>query len=376
MIRFLLLTFISLTLIACSKPEENSKPNLKLSFNEVLLPIPEDLTNDWFNTWPLIDDNGQRSLLIYDPYQKNFAKYSLSEKKVIDRLRPFSDTLDPRNISVSIRKIESGYFLNSAYLGFLYLDNNGELLKRWDAYIPDKNPIPNYNYDLKYRLNTSRSELLTRTGSTSTPLAIVLTNIYMEAIYKEDFYITDILANFNFATGEFKRFPIRYPDHFNQNGKTYPKNSLFAYVGLEDNRIAYCFGIDEDIHVLDVETGEVEVHSIVNPDLPLKIYPIDEAAYKGKEFFNYEYLANYTVYSNLSYHPDMDLLLRMALRVENNIVHKIFEIINSDYQIIGQFEIPEPYSVNPVFFPTEIWFPYLMGYKPDEMKYYRVTIEE
>ena len=66
----------------------------------------------------------------------------------------------------------------------------------------------------------------------------------------------------------------------------------------------------------------------------------------------------------------------MAVNMENGVNHRIYELINSDWEVAAQFEPPSTYFAILIFFPNEIWFPYQLGYKPDEMKYYRVTIGE
>jgi hypothetical protein len=373
MIRNLILTIISLIVLSCAEVQERNI-NVSLSFDEVLLPIPDDLTNDWYGASFSVE-NDQIILHIYDPYQKNIAQYSINEKKVINRLRPFSDTLNPGNNLVRLKKINSGYFASSIF-GFLHLDNTGKLLSKYDVYFPQNNRIENWDYSSKLRLSASRNALLSSSSPTTTPLAIELANVFKEAVFREDFYDFDILSNFDFTTGELTTFPIRFPDNFKQNGKSYPTNFKFSFTGLDNGRIAYSFGIDENIHILDVAKGKVETHLVSNPNLPIIIYPIDEISYRDKSFYSDEYLSNYTIYSNLYHHPDMEILLRMALKVENGVISTIFELINSNWDIIGEFELPENYFGIPVFFPNEIWFPFRFGYKPDEMKYYKVTIGE
>lgn len=373
MIRNLILTIISLTVLSCAEVQERNV-NVSLSFDEVLLPIPEGLTNDWAGASFSIED-GKRRLHIYDPFQKIIAQYSVDEKRVINILKPFSDTLNPGNSGISLKKIESGYFIKSA-LGFLHLSNDGKLYNRWDDFIARKNKIENWIYSSKKRLSPSGNYLLSTSSATSTPLATELANVYWEAVFREDFYDFDILSNFDFTTGELTTFPIRFPEKFNQNGKSYPTNFKFTFTGLNDNRIAYSFGIDENIHILDVKTGKVETHEVTNPNLPLKIYPIDNASFQNKDFFTYEYLANYTHYYHLFYHPYWNGIIRMAVHLENGVNHRIYELINSDWEVVAQFEPPSTYFAIPIFFPNEIWFPYFLGYKPDEMKYYKVTIGE
>ena len=371
--KFFILIVISLSILSCKSAQERSV-NLKLTFDEVILPIPRDLTNDWAGA-SFSFEEGKKILHIYDPFKKDIALYSVEDKGLIERLQPFSDTLDPGNVPVRLKKIKNGYVIDSP-LQIFYFDDDISLISKWDTYIPMKNKIVNRIYGSNSRLNSSGTLSLSLTSNTTIPLGIELANVYQEAVFRNDFYEFDILGNFDFTTGKLTTFPIRFPENFNQNGKSYPTNFKFTFVGLENSKIAYSFGIDENIHVLDVLTGEIDTHFISNPHLPLKIYPIDKASYIDKDFYSYQYLANYTTYRHLFYNPHWHGLLRMSTHVERGIKHRIFELINSNWEIIGQFEFPSEFSVTPIFFPNEIWFPYQLGYKPDEMKYYKVTLGE
>ncbi len=369
-----LLTIISFSFLSCSEVPVERNVNVKLVFDEVLLPIPNDLTNDWRGASFSVE-NGQKILHIYDPFHKDISQYSVDEKKVINRLKPFSDTLDPGNSGIMFKKLRSGYFVHSS-LDFLHISNQGNLLAKWDYFIGKKNKMENWDYETRKRLFSTGNVMVSATSSTSVPLAIELTNVFWEGVFRQDFYEFDILSNFDFTTGQLTTFPIRFPASFNQNGKSYPTNHKFSFTGSEDGRIAYSFGIDENIHVLDIATGKVETHEVKNPNLPINIYPIDKASYLDKDFYTYEYLRNYTMYRHLLYSPYWDGFLRMAVHLDNGNLHLIYELINSDWEVVGQFEVPSAYHPIPIFFPNEIWFPFRLGYKPDEMKYYRVTIGE
>jgi hypothetical protein len=203
------------------------------------------------------------------------------------------------------------------------------------------------------------------------PVQIELANVAYSAVFRDDFYQHDLFATLDLKEGTLKQFPIRFPDNFYNNGFSYPMNFLPSFTANGPSSMAYFFGLDDVIHVLNTETGEISEHKIPNPNFPLNIRPIDQAGYNDA-LYRREHYANLSYYAGLFFDPYRNGLVRMGMKTENGNTSRIFELIDKKMQIVAQFEQSIEYTPNPVFFPNEMWFPYLQGYAEDEMKLMRV----
>ena len=312
---------------------------------------------------------------MYDPYRKEIVKYTLDQEKELKRISPFSDTLDPGDGQIFLYKFKGGYFLSSPpSFGFMKLNDEGNLIKLWDDYIPKKGRIKNWNYDYKFSLRSSKTMALSMLDEWTVPIFVDLANEVF-GVYREDFYNHDLFAILDMKEGVIKRFPIRFPKEFLVNGRSYPRNSMPAFTAMGEAKMAYSFGINDSIHVLDTETGEVTDYAVPNIEASVNIMPMDQDTFMDSNQSSAVY-ANSFYYSQLSYDPYRKGLLRMGLKTVNGISSRVLEIIDEDMKIIGQFEVPQQYSPVPDFFPNEMWFPYRRGYKEDEMMLLRVRIED
>jgi hypothetical protein len=359
------------SLFSC-RPEEETEfvSQLNLIIDEVKVSIPDDMPNDWgmaTSSW----EDGERILYMHDLPTQSIIKYSLDKEEILQRMNPFSDTLDPRNIPVALYKLDDGFFMESAYLGFLRMNEEGKLLHRWDTYYQRASRIKNWDYNTKYRIRNSKNSSLSVLDEWMIPIYIELANQGPAVVFNEDLYEHDLIATLDLKEGLLKTFPVRFPEGYLKNGLSYPSISMPAFTAMGKDKIAINFGIDDVIHVLDVNTGEMVRHSVPNPTMPINITKVDLNTFRNRE----EYAeANYNsfIYGNLFYDPYRDALVRMGVRKVNGESIRLFELIDAEMQIMGQFEFSLNYSVKPLFFPNEIWFSFLQGYKEDTMKLMRV----
>ena len=203
------------------------------------------------------------------------------------------------------------------------------------------------------------------------PIHIELTNKAYRGVFLNDFYQRDIFATLDLKEGVLQSFPVRFPDKFYNNGFSYPLNHLPSFTAYGDSAIAYTFGIDDVIHILHTETGEITDYKVPNPEFPLSIRPTEESTLNDRSLFG-EYIEEQQYYIGLHYDPFRDGLLRVGIKKNNGITTRIFELLDKDLTIIAQFEQPSQYSGVPIFFPNEILFPFQQGYAEDEMKLMRV----
>ena len=376
--RLTAITLLLVVIVSCQQPKQETSiivPQLKLSIDEVKVTIPDDIPNDWLGIAASFE-NGERVLHQYDQYHKHIIQFSLDRKQIIKRVYPFSDTLDPGNNPVYVQRIEKGYFLlGGVRLGFMLIDDDGNLKNLWNDYYPNKHLIKNWDYNFKYRLRSSTSTSLSMLDKQTIPIYIELANMSYDVVYRDNFYDYDIFGKLDLHTGVLERFPIRFPNDFNRNGLSYPMRHLPSFTAMEDGKMAYFFGINDTIHILDTNTGEITDYSIPNTSFPINIRPVDQAFFMDRNQYS-EFSSNLSYYSGLYYDPYRKGLLRMGLKKENNRLTRIYELLDENMNIVGQFEQPSQYSPAPFFLPNEIWFPFQMGYAEDEMKLMRVVIEE
>ena len=373
------LTAISLFLViivSCQQPQQETSivPQLSLSIDEVKVPLSDDMPNDW-NGVTSSFENGERLLHIYDVYRKNIIQYSLDQEKLLKRVLPFSDTLDPRNVSVSLYRLNNGYYLSSASLGFMKIDEEGKLIRVWDHFIPRRARIKNWDYDTKYRLRSSKNLILSMLDEWTIPIHIELANVFMDGVYLNDFYTHDIFASLDMNSGELVQFPIRFPEQFNTNDLSYPRHLIPAFVGMGASKMAYFFGHNDNINLLDTQSGKVEELKVSNPNFPVNINPIDRASFLNSTITE-EVYANSNYYIGLYFDPYRKGLLRTGINIQDGISSRIYELLDENLKIVAQFEQPTIDYSRPLFFPNEIWFPYDQGFAENEMKLLRVRIEE
>jgi hypothetical protein len=148
-----------------------------------------------------------------------------------------------------------------------------------------------------------------------------------------------------------------------------------AFTSMGESKMAYFFGNDDMIHVLNTQSGEVEDFKVSNPNFPVNINPIDQASFNDRKISE-EFYANSNYYIGLYYDPYRKGLLRIGLKQQKGISSRIYELLDENMNIVAQFEQPTVNYNNPLFFPDEIWFPFTRGYGENEMKLLRVRIEE
>lgn len=367
----LLVLFAFIGAVSCQTRQETALiPSLTLTIDEVLLPIPEDMPNDWGGVAGSLEAD-EHVLHIYGSPKKEILQYSIEQKKLINRIAPFSDTLDPKNVPVEIFKLKKGYFLTSPTLGFIILGDSGNLVKKWDDFIPRANRITSWEYMTKYRLRASKTRRLSMFNDRLIPIQVELANVGFSAVFREDFYQHDLFGILDLEQGILRRFPIRFPESFYQNGYSYPMNFLPSFTAFGESFMAYLFGTDNVINILDMETGEIKQHKISNPEFPLNIRPIDQAGYNDAAYRE-EHYANLSYYAGLFFDPYRKGLVRVGIKTVNGEKTMLYELLDNNFQIIGQFQLYPNYSALPIFFPNEMWFTYGQGYKEDTMKMMRV----
>jgi len=371
-VNFLLFISIISTLVSCQVQQETNvdlKPFLKV--DELYLPIPENMPNDWYNLTGSIEDR-VRVLHIYDKKEKNIIQYSIDEEKILNKVNPFFDTLDPGNIPVSLYRIENGYFLDAgAKLGFLVINDQGDLINIWNYFRPISNIITNWEYNFKYSLRSSKTSKLSMFDGTTIPIYIELANVLNDAVYSEDFYDHDIFASLNLKTGNLTRHVSSFPDSFKVGRLSFPELYIPSFTATFDNKIAYSFGFEKTVYFLDLTTNEVSSVDINNPSFQVNMKPVSRESFLNREYYK-DFSSNFSFYAGLFYDPYNSNLVRMGVKRTGTTTSRLFEIIDKEMNIVGQFEQPLSYSPIPVFFLNEILFPYLQGYKEDTMKLMRV----
>ena len=362
-------------IVSCEPKQETIKiPQLKLSVDEVKVPIPDDMPNDWIGVTSSFE-NGERLLHVYDVYRKEIVQYSLDQEKLLKRISPFSDTLDPRNTPVSLYRLKNGYHLSSSSLGFMKIEEEGKLIRIWNHYIPRTGKIKNWEYDRKYRLRSSKTMTISMLDEWTIPIHIELANVAFDAVYRDDFYTHDIFATLDMESGQLVKFPIRFPEQFNINGLSYPLHLIPSFTAMGESKMAYFFGNDDVIYVLDTQSGEVEEFKVSNPNFPVNINPIDRLSFLDSKIST-EIYANSSYYTSLHYDPYRKGLLRIGFKKQDGISIRIYELLDENMNIVGQFEQANSNYNRPLFFPNEIWFPFTRGYAENEMKLLRVKIED
>jgi hypothetical protein len=198
-----------------------------------------------------------------------------------------------------------------------------------------------------------------------------LANIGFVAVYEEDFTEYDIFGSLDLKSGDLTIFPIRFPKDFNKNGNSYPKNFLPSFTAIDDSRMAYSFGIDDIIYILDTKSGVIEEFKVSNPNFRVNMPTLDLPSFTDPSFMA-NFNAKVQYYGNLFYDPYQNRLIRVGFKQDRGHSIRVFELLDNNMNIVAQFEQPEVYSGRPLFFPNEMWFPYLQGYKEDTMKLMRV----
>jgi hypothetical protein len=361
--------------VSCqSRQETVLKPQVDLFIDEVLLPFNEDIPNVWIGPMGILEV-GERILHLYNPYNKSILQFSLDQQKLVNKISPFSDTLDPENQPINLLRMSDGYFIfDRVNLGFLLTDDAGNLLNRWDYYIPRKNRINNWEYPSKHRIRPSKTNLLSMITESTIPIYIELANVGPFAVYMEDFYEHDLFGMLDLKTGDLRRYLIRFPESFNRNGFSYPMNLIPSFTASGAGKIAFLFGIDDTIHILDTATGEVKDYTVSNPNFPINIQAVDQMTINDRAVYT-ELSSNMSYYAGLYYDPFRRGLVRMGIKPLNDKTTRIYELLDEGLTIVGQFEQPNQYSPTPMFFPNEIWFPFQLGYKEDGMKLMRVRMD-
>ncbi len=317
------LTSICLFLVAivsCQQPQQETiiVPQLSLSIDEVKVPLSDEMPNDWIGITSSFED-GERLLHIYDIYRKDIIQYSLDQEKILKRISPFSDTLDPRNTPVGLYRLNKGYYLSSSSLGFMKIDEEGKLIRIWNNYIPRTGRVKNWNYDTKYRLRSSKNLILSMLDEWTIPIHIELANVFMDGVYLNDFYTHDIFASLDMNSGELVQFPIRFPEQFNTNDLSYPRHLIPAFVGMGESKMAYFFGHDDIIYVLDTQAGKVEEFKVSNPNFPVNINPIDRASFMDSQIRE-EFYANSIYYIGLYYDLIEKACFELVLKIKTELV--------------------------------------------------------
>jgi hypothetical protein len=152
-------------------------------------------------------------------------------------------------------------------------------------------------------------------------------------------------------------------------------NYLPSFTAMGESKLAYSFGIDDVLYVLNIQSGAIEEFKVSNPNFSLNIFPVDQASFNDPAFLD-DYSESLQYYGSLYYDPYRDGLLRVGFKQDNGQRVRVFELLDKEMNIVAQFEQPEYYSGRPLFFPNEMWFPYLQGYKEDTMKLMRVRYGE
>lgn len=217
--------------------------------------------------------------------------------------------------------------------------------------------------------------LQSATGSNKTPILFTLSNVFWQGVYEDNFYSFPLFGELDLSTGELKKFPVRFPSNFRVGNKSYPYKFQVSFIGCDDGRIAYQFGIDNVINFIDTETEEINSFEVNNPDLPVEIYPIDLDTFNDSAESKY-YLDNQASYGSIYYNQYTNGFLRGYSVSKNGMKRSYMEIINEDMEVISYFELGSSYSKIPMIYPDEIWFPILRGYRTDQMKFLKVNISE
>jgi hypothetical protein len=367
---------ISLVMYSCtSQSPEVQEPllNRGIELSEEFMSIPNSMTNAWDFTSAYFE-NGEKRLLIYDMPKKAIHDYSLDQGLLANSMYIFSDTLDPKNTPLSMKKTERGYIFNSSDFFGLF-SFNGMLIKKWDIFYPRGNEIKNHTYDFKILPRSSINSFQSVTGIDKLPIRLFLANVFWQGVFEDEFYAYPLFGELDLRTGILKKLPVSFPSNFRVGNKSYPYKFQPAFTGCDDGRIAYQFGIDNIIHIIDTETEEIESFKVDNPDLPVEIYPIDIETFNNQAESQY-YLANQATYGSIYYNQYTNGFLRSYSVSKNGVKKNYMEILNEDLEIVSYFEIVSSYSKVPLIYPDEIWFPFQRGYKENEMKLLKVTLSD
>ncbi len=370
------LSFFSLFLIwGCghnNNSESESLFNYGLSFEEVLVPIPDGMTNDW-NFISESYTNNERVVSIYDPFNKSFYNYSLDKKILVGQTMPFSDTLNPLMVLPFI-KTDDGFLANTDK-GILLLTDNGTLLKRWDHPFKLRNPIPNFKYGRKV-IYTSSHFKISNFSPTKIAINLRLPNSHHEGVFNSASYEFPIFGELNLLTGHLKEYPLFFPIDFLKDGKSYPEHFDPKFTAFKKKYLAYMFGIDDKIYLYDLDNGKTTTHVVSNPKFPINVPSIEIDFFKNKAAFS-AYKSTLNHYFALFYDYQNNVLLRYyAGQVDGGDRRRFVEILNDKLEIVSYFEVDSKYMVTPLFFPNEIWFPYFSGFKSDTMNFFKVVLEK
>ena len=332
------------------------------------------MPNDWMGVTSSIENN-QRVIHIYDGYQKEIIQYNLDRKVIMKRISFLADTLNLGSSPFALFKRKDGYFLSASHKAFLVTDDNGQVLRKWDNYIPKTGIITNWNYSPKFSLRSYNTLTQSMLDDWNIPIHIEAANNAFNAVYKEDFTDRDLFATLDLENGKLRIFPIRFPQQFSANGNSYPMNYLPSFTAMGESRIAYSFGIDDVLYVLNTKSGVIEEFKVSNPNFSLNIFPVDQASFNDPAFLD-DYSESLQYYGSLYYDPYREALLRVGFKQNNGQRVRVFELLDKEMNIIAQFEQSGVFSGRPLFFPNEMWFAYLQGYKEDTMKLMRVRVAE
>jgi len=373
-ITFTIVSYLSLLFLGCEQINNSSNESLlnnKLSFEEVLVQIPDGMTNDW-NYISESYTNNERIVSIYDQFNKRFDNYSLDRNELIGHIMPFSDTLNPFMV-LPFMKTNDGFLANTDK-GILLLGDNGSLLKRWDHPFKMRNPIPNFNYGKKVIYTSSHFKISTL-GPSKIAINLRLPNSHHEGVFNPATFESPIFGELNLLTGHFKEYQIFFPTDFLKDGKSYPEHFDPKFTAYKEKYLAYIFGIDDKIYLYNLDNTEITNHVVSNPKFPINVSSIDINSFKNKaEFSDYKNTLDH--YFALFYDNQNNILLRYyAGKVDSGDRKRFVEILNDRFEVVSYFEVDSKYMVTPLFFPNEIWFPYFSGFKSDTMKFYKVVLE-
>lgn len=366
------------SLFGCSHISDEGKVDLEnanLFIQEVLVPIPDSMTNDWNFIAESMED-GEKLVYVFDLYSKGIHSYSLDRMELKSTIFPFSsDTLSAMSV-IPFRKITGGYQVNTEK-GLLQLTDKGLLNRKWDHPFQRSNPIPDFTYGQNLILFSSDFKM-SGFDDSRVPITYRLINTDEDGVYQDQFYEKPLFGEFNFNTGELINYPISLPENFRSNGTSYP--SLFApkFTAFGEKKLAYLTGLDDLIQIFDITTNEITSYKVTNPDFKINIYPIDEATLKNPDQYR-EYRDGTSIYNGLHYDPVNSIFLRFYSGSKSGAIKKnrYVEILNEDLELLSYFTLDKEFlgATNPLFFPGEIWFPYFMGYGQDEMKFTKIVLD-
>jgi hypothetical protein len=355
---------------SCSNPlKEDIDESILLNTQEVLIDVPSTVTNAW-DFLSEVEVNDQKLLYVWDNYKKAFHKFDLSNNQHLSSIFPFQDTVAITDL-VSFSKLKEGYFID-ALQSFIWMDENGKVLKVWDKIFPRRNQIPDYNYS-HFLMSSSylKHSLITEN---ETPLNFRMNgSLSRLPVFNKEFYEFGILGSLNFKTGVLNRFDIRFPDNLTKDGKAFPKHYPLSFTGMEDGRIAYIFGNDEHIYVFDSQTGEHIKNLVINSEMRVSPYLVSEEDWNSPSFRE-NYNSNLNSYNHLYYDPYRKVYIRLLNQRINGVSNFHLEFINNKFELLGSMPISKEYWIVPLFYSDGIYFPY-RAYKEDQIKFLKVTLD-